>query len=197
MPETLALLGDVMLGRGTSVEILRRPAKSFWGTVLPILRRCDAVVANLECAITTHTDPWARTPKAFHFGAVPAAIKTLRAANIRCVSLANNHILDFETCGLLDTIDHLDRAGIAHAGAGATLADAMRPAVFDVGSTRVGLISLTDNEPSFGAGLDHPGTYYVRIRSDPAVVAPIAEAVRSLRMRTTRSAPASTRPRTT
>ena len=35
-------------------------------------------------------------------------------------SLANNHTLDFEEKGLLDTLEHLEAAGIRYAGAGRT-----------------------------------------------------------------------------
>ncbi|MEH2309063.1 CapA family protein [Nostoc sp.] len=85
----LAFIGDVMLGRGVNEEIPQRSAESFWGDVLPILRGVDAVIANLECAITQNTQECRRTPKVFHFRADPAAVEVLRAANIQCVNLAN------------------------------------------------------------------------------------------------------------
>src|SRR6059058_2005009 len=117
-PMLLALVGDVMLGRGVAEEIARRPPESFWGDTLPLLREADLVVAGLECAVTTHPVPWTRWPKVFHFKTPPQATDVLRAAGVQLVSLANNHVLDFGVQGLLDTLDHLDAAGIAHAGAG-------------------------------------------------------------------------------
>ncbi|HBY94419.1 MAG TPA: poly-gamma-glutamate biosynthesis protein, partial [Chloroflexi bacterium] len=99
----LALVGDVMLGRGVAMEIERRPPESFWGDTLPMLRGADLVIGGLECAITTHRIPWTRTPKVFHFRAPPKAVDVLLASGIRCVPLANNHTLDFEEQGLLDT----------------------------------------------------------------------------------------------
>src|SRR5262249_24064988 len=127
----VALVGDVMLGRGVAAEIEQRPPASFWGDALPLLRRADLVVAGLECAITHASVPWTRTPKVFHFRAPPAAVQVLRAAEIGLVALANNHTLDFEVAGLLDTIAFLDAAGIAHAGAGRNLAAARRPAIVE------------------------------------------------------------------
>ena len=49
---TIAFIGDVMLGRGVDELIGRNDPDSFWGDVLPVLQAADAVVANLECAIT-------------------------------------------------------------------------------------------------------------------------------------------------
>jgi poly-gamma-glutamate synthesis protein (capsule biosynthesis protein) len=178
---TLAFVGDVMLGRAVNETIPARPPEAFWGDVLPVLRAADAVFANLECTITEHQRRWSLRRKMFHFRADPAAADVLAAANVRFVSLANNHVLDFEEQGLRDTLRHLDAAGIAHAGAGRDLEEATRPAMVDVGGFKVGVISLTDNEPLFAAKPGRPGTYYTEIRADPETLDPIAERAAHLR----------------
>lgn len=167
---TLALAGDVMLGRGVNEALRTMTPEEPWGDVLPLLEEADARVVNLECAITTHRIPWARTPKVFHFRADPSAVAVLAAARIDAVSLANNHTLDFEEAGLLDTLAHLDAAGIRHAGAGRDLAAAREPALFDAGDTRIALVAATDNEPDFAAGPDSPGTNYLPVSLDPIVL---------------------------
>ncbi|HEY9665527.1 MAG TPA: CapA family protein [Coleofasciculaceae cyanobacterium] len=178
---TLAFVGDVMLGRGVNQEIPTRSPESFWGNVLPILRQADAVIANLECAITRHTQECRRIPKIFHFRADPAAIDVLRTANIQYVSLANNHTLDFDEQGLLDTVHYLDAAGIRHAGAGQNKSQAVAPVIMEIAGLKVGLIAITDNEPPFAATSNRPGTYYMEIRSDPNTLAFIEESVEQLR----------------
>jgi poly-gamma-glutamate synthesis protein (capsule biosynthesis protein) len=178
---TLAFLGDIMLGRGVNEQIAVQPPGKFWGTVLPVLHNADAVFGNLECAITTHCIPWRRTRKVFHFGADPAAINVLGVAGMDCVSLANNHILDFEEPGLRDTLRLLDEAGIRHAGAGPTLPDAMQPASVEVAGLRVGVLALTDNEPAFAAAPDRPGVWYLPVGDASAVLDPLEDAVRCLR----------------
>jgi poly-gamma-glutamate capsule biosynthesis protein CapA/YwtB (metallophosphatase superfamily) len=52
----------------------------------------------------------------------------LIAAGIDACLLANNHVGDWGTEGLVDTLDALDRAGIAAVGAGRDLVSAGRPA---------------------------------------------------------------------
>lgn len=178
---TIAFIGDVMLGRGVNEELAWRLPPSVWGDILPILTEASAVVANLECAITTHLTPWLRSPKVFHFRADPAAIAALKAANVRLVSLANNHVLDFEEQGLLDTLRYLDAADIRHAGAGRTLAEAMAPAWIEVQGLRLGVIALTDNQPDFAAGAEQPGTFYAPIRLGGAFLDLISERVQLLR----------------
>jgi poly-gamma-glutamate capsule biosynthesis protein CapA/YwtB (metallophosphatase superfamily) len=167
----LVLAGDVMLGRGVDEALRGMGPEEPWGDLLPLLHDADVRVVNLECAITAHERPWSRAPKAFHFRASPSAAAALRAARIDACSLANNHVLDFEAPGLLDTIGHLDRAGIGHAGAGRDLGEASRPALVSAGAGRVALASATDNEPAFAAGRDRPGTNYLPVSLEPSVLA--------------------------
>jgi poly-gamma-glutamate synthesis protein (capsule biosynthesis protein) len=164
----IAFLGDVMLGRGVGAEIPRRTPESFWTDLGEILLEMDLVVANLECAITTHPVPWTRTPKVFHFRAPPGAVDVLHAAGIRIVSLANNHVLDFEVEGFHDTLRYLDEAGIARAGAGRDIAEASRPAVVEAGDRRIAMIAATDNESEWAAGPNKPGVLWRRFDPDEA-----------------------------
>jgi poly-gamma-glutamate capsule biosynthesis protein CapA/YwtB (metallophosphatase superfamily) len=180
---TLALTGDVMLGRGVD-EALRgmRPAES-WGDALSVLHAADLRVINLECAITTHEYRWSRTPKTFHFRADPTrAVGVLRAARIDACSLANNHTLDYEEAGLLDTLEYLDGAGIRYAGAGRDLEEAARPAILDgPDGEKVALLAFTDNEPAFAAGGDRPGTNYLPISLEPEVLDRVEAAIADAR----------------
>src|SRR5215217_2850414 len=174
---TLALTGDVMLGRGVA-EVLdnRMRPEAPWGDVMPLLDAADLRIIDLECAITDNERPWTRTPKVFHFRAQPSAIETLRTARIDGCSLANNHTLDFEEQGLLDTMEHLDAAGIRHAGAGRNREEAADPAILTVPADhtrRVALVAFTDNEPPFAAGTDRPGTNYLPVSLKPDDLPPV------------------------
>lgn len=158
-----------MLGRGVNREIPFHPSEFFWGDVLPSLREAGATIANLECALTGHLVPWQRTPKVFHFRADPAAVKVLQSGNVRCVSLANNHSLDFEEAGLIETLEVLDQAKILHAGAGRELSEARKPVLLSVEGVSVAFIAMTDNEPPFAAGINRPGTNFIELSGETAL----------------------------
>ncbi|EEG07073.1 CapA family protein [Pseudogulbenkiania ferrooxidans] len=176
---TLALAGDVMLGRLVSDIVIKNPPAQPWGDLLAIMGGADARLVNLECAITRHRQRWTRTDKVFHFRADPRVIEVLHVARIDAVALANNHVFDYNEAGLLDTLQYLDRAGIAHAGAGHDLAEACQPALVDAGGCRVALIAITDNEPPFAATSERPGTRYLPI--DPASLPALQQQVRAAR----------------
>ena len=175
---TLALTGDVMLGRGANETLHSVRPEEPWGDALPLLLSADLRIINLECAITEHERPWSRTPKVFHFRADPPAVEVLRAGGVDACSLANNHTLDFEEKGLLDTLKHLEEGGIRYAGAGRDLEEAARPVVLGGG---VALVACTDNEPLFAAEPDKPGTNYLPVSTEPEVLRRVEEAIGAAR----------------
>ena len=160
----IALTGDVMLGRLVDEYAIRNtvlPPETVWGDVLPLLSAADLRLCNLECVISGKGEPWHPESKAFHFRAHPRAIDVLRSARIDCVTLANNHSLDYGTAALVECLALLDRAGIRHTGAGMNLKAALTPAVFHSTSPRVAVIAMTDNEPEWEATPYGPGVNYV------------------------------------
>jgi poly-gamma-glutamate capsule biosynthesis protein CapA/YwtB (metallophosphatase superfamily) len=133
-----------------------------WGDALGELQRAgtDARIVNLETSITSSEDAW--PGKRIHYRMHPRNIGCLMAARIDCCCLANNHVLDWGYAGLAETLQTLDRAGIARAGAGEDAAEAAAPAALDVpGKGRVlvfSLGSITSGIPrEWGATSERPG----------------------------------------
>jgi poly-gamma-glutamate synthesis protein (capsule biosynthesis protein) len=169
---TLALAGDVMLGRLMN-DIIRECGVAYpWGDLLPVTRSADLCLVNLECALTAHANRWfGAQPKPFHFRAEPSAVETLRTGGVDFVSLANNHIGDFGPEGLLETIAVLDRAGIAHAGAGPTAALACAPARLMAQGCRVGVVAFADHPEEWAATDTAPGLNYAPVSLSPVDLA--------------------------
>jgi poly-gamma-glutamate synthesis protein (capsule biosynthesis protein) len=143
---------------------IRRPVDLpyIWGDALDELNRAgvDARVVNLETSVTSSDDAW--PGKGIHYRMHPQNIGCIAAAKIDYCGLANNHVLDWGHRGLDETLRTLDRAGIAHAGAGRTAADAERPAVIDLAGQRRLLIFACATGSSgvprdWEATRDHPG----------------------------------------
>ncbi|OGB22307.1 MAG: hypothetical protein A3I66_13890 [Burkholderiales bacterium RIFCSPLOWO2_02_FULL_57_36] len=176
----VVLGGDVMLGRIVKDAILRYGPDYPLGPIAQPMRSADLAIVNLECAITSCTDIWPGALKAFYFGAPPQAIETLTGAGIDMVSLANNHMLDFGVDGLRDTLHHLRRCGIHHAGAGGDLAAASSPDVLDCRGMRFGMAAFCDHQADFAARQDSPGIAYLDLDDEVAVIAAWRDALDSL-----------------
>lgn len=155
-PFTIALVGDVMLGRDVEAALAERSPESFWGPVLPLLQGADLAICNLETPVTTSTERW-KGYKSFKFKASPHTLEILKAANIGLVGLANNHSGDYGSRGLLDTFAHLEQAGIRWCGAGRTLAEAQRPAVLERRGLKLAIAGFSDRMPEYQATETAPG----------------------------------------
>jgi poly-gamma-glutamate synthesis protein (capsule biosynthesis protein) len=161
----LVLGGDTMLGRGVAhVLATSLPSTLFSDEVVAAFGEGDLRFVNLECCISTRGTPWPDPDKPFFFRAPPAATKALTMLGVDCVSLANNHALDFGTDALLDTFEHLSAAGIQWVGAGPDIERARQPVVLNAAGLRLAVVAVTDHPAAYAAGPHRPGVAYADLR---------------------------------
>ena len=120
-----------------------------WGDALDELRLRSphARIVNLETSVTCSDEPWPL--KGINYRMHPRNVQCLTAAEIDVCVLANNHVLDWEHAGLVETLDTLHGAGLRTAGAGRSSAEAEAVAVVARGDAgRVLVVAAA--EPSSG-----------------------------------------------
>lgn len=156
-----------------------------WGDALAELERTkpDVLVINLETAITRSPDYW--RDKGINYRMHPSNLPTLRAAGIRICSLANNHVLDWGYAGLEETLNALNTARIAWAGAGRTIQEAKAPAVVQVGGRRRVLVfaygSVSSGIPAeWAAGREKAGINFLP-DFETETVSGIGESIQAVR----------------
>jgi poly-gamma-glutamate synthesis protein (capsule biosynthesis protein) len=163
----LALAGDTMLGRLVAERLRAEgPASLFAPEVVDITREADLFVLNLECCISERGRPWPAPGKPFFFRAPPTAVETLRLLGVDCVTLANNHALDYGEEALADTLHHLGNAGIATVGAGGDVESARAHAVLECAGLRLAVLGVTDHPADFAAGPSKPGVAFADLWRD-------------------------------
>jgi hypothetical protein len=108
------------------------------GKVREYLRGADLTLANFENPVI---EAALYHPDATTFTGDLRLLPLLDQAGIDGVTLGNNHILDAGVAGLKETRMHLENAGISYAGAGMDLAQAREPMIFELGDTKVGVLS--------------------------------------------------------
>jgi poly-gamma-glutamate synthesis protein (capsule biosynthesis protein) len=164
---TLFAGGDIMLDRGVYLTLKKKGADfPFDGGSAEITGRCKDcsplgwdtpytqrtggagavrdLVKGADIAAANFENPAPDNPR-FHasgtnFSADPRFIDGLANAGIDYVSLANNHIRDAGSAGLLQTIKNVKKRGIAVSGAGKDLAAARKPAILDAAGTKVAIL---------------------------------------------------------
>jgi poly-gamma-glutamate capsule biosynthesis protein CapA/YwtB (metallophosphatase superfamily) len=160
----VALAGDTMLGRGVA-EAISAGRSIVAPEVVAAAAEADLFVLNLECCISARGEPWPDPHKPFFFRAPPETADLLASLGVDCVTLANNHALDFGYDALLDTLEHLRAAGVALVGAGASVAEARTPGVLAAAGSRLGVVAFADHPAEFAARSDRPGIAYADLRT--------------------------------
>lgn len=115
----LSFAGDCTLGTdedfdwNTFDEVYQRvknPGYFFEG-VKSIFQKDDFTLVNLEGVLSTATE---KVEKEFNYKGDPIYAEILVKGGIEGVTLANNHTQDFYEAGFLDTVDALNKYGIAY-----------------------------------------------------------------------------------
>jgi poly-gamma-glutamate synthesis protein (capsule biosynthesis protein) len=139
--------GDVNLDTDALPSLVRNGHPWAWSGVEGLFGTDDLTVVNLECA---PSDLGAPLPKAFTFRCDTSGLAAMRMAGVEVANLANNHSMDFGEEAMLDGRSNLMAVGISPVGVGANLAEAYRPALFNLEGWRVAVLG-------FGGVLPNPG----------------------------------------
>jgi poly-gamma-glutamate capsule biosynthesis protein CapA/YwtB (metallophosphatase superfamily) len=108
-----------------------------------VLMRADAAFTNLEVSVDNPDAPCVPTRKdQFFHGAPPKVAGFLAEIGIDLVSLSNNHSWDLGACGVSASIEAARAAGLAFAGTGSSITEAMAPAVFQARDLRIALVAV-------------------------------------------------------
>lgn len=173
---TLALGGDVMMG-GLFGEAVKSNGVDYpWQQIMSLTSSADLSVVNLETCVS---DRGASTkPEGFGFQSLPSTLKGFQNAGIDLVVGANNHIMDYGKEAFLDTMTHLDQAGIAYAGIGKNAQEARQVRVFEKNGVKVGFIAYNQIIPA-GSWVAQDGAAGQAVLTQdrlPAVLAEITQA---------------------
>jgi poly-gamma-glutamate capsule biosynthesis protein CapA/YwtB (metallophosphatase superfamily) len=135
---TLAFAGDVNFAARTT-RLLGDPATAF-GPIASVLRSADFTAVNLETAVTERGTP---QPKTYHFRTTPLAFTALRDAGVSLVTIANNHVLDYGSVGLADTLAAAKAARFPYVGIGVNAAAAWAPYVTTIKGMRIAIVGVS------------------------------------------------------
>src|SRR4051794_13720963 len=114
----------------------------------------------------------ARAVEAILFRAAPAAAELLTRAGVDCLTLANNHALDYGTQALLDTMESLASVEIPCVGAAVDVAGARAPRMLCAGGVAVAVLDLTDHPSASPAGPAARGIAHAALRATFSAAGP-------------------------
>jgi len=156
-PVSLIFVGDIMLSRAVNKKILEKEGNFHFPflKVSSLLNEADIACGNLENPIS---DRGTRVGSIYSFRADPEVVNGLRYAGFDCLSLANNHIWDYGSQALVDTLTYLSSSSISGIGAGINEKEANSAKFIDRKGSRFAFLAYTDLYPeTLYADEDSPG----------------------------------------
>lgn len=141
--------------------------------ILKLIQKSDAVIGNLECAITDSPTPIDKTGPTLYSSS--KSIETLSNAGFSALSLANNHIRDCGSKAVDNTISVCNKYGIQTFGAGNTLLKAKEPLIISIKGLKIAFLSFAEwefnavSKESSGASIFDPISdinYIQRVKKD-------------------------------
>lgn len=152
--------GDVSFGREAGQTALADSSYRPFRGIEPLWADADLRIVNLESQLTDLDGETQSPYDRLVFAGPPAGAEILAASGVHVVSTANNHAWDYGRRALFETLAHLDRSGVRHAGTGATRDDAERPVELEIKGYKIALFSVTQIW-NYGEFAKHPGREHV------------------------------------
>ena len=115
------------------------------GNVKPVVQQTDYAIVNLECPVTTGTEKEIQKCGT-NLQCTENAIKALKWAGFQCVTLANNHILDYGSEGVKNTLTICERQNMDYVGCGLNLDEACRVKYVKVKGKVLAIINCCEHE---------------------------------------------------
>ena len=131
---TISFIGDIMLGRFVAEQYKSKPYQLVAEDVVSELMKSDVRIANLESPIFS-----VESEDSLKFAAAPELLDQFKWMD--CFSLSNNHINDFSTNGMIETIEALDNHGIIHNG---LYTEKYKPYLIDKDGDKIAVIMCAD-----------------------------------------------------
>lgn len=116
-----------------------------------LFRDSDLNIINFECPVVKIANNKKIIKTGPHLSTDANVFAQLKKLNIKVVTLANNHILDYGEEGLATTISTCRNENIATVGAGKNLEEASRPAIIEVKGSKIAIINFCENEWSIAS----------------------------------------------
>lgn len=113
--------------------------------IIDIVKAFDYSVVNLECPVTYGGEhPIAKFGP--NLQCAEKCLDALKWTGFKCLTLANNHILDYGEEGVKNTLSSCSKRGIDYVGAGNNLSEASEVLYKEINGQRLAIINCCEHE---------------------------------------------------
>ena len=155
----IAIAGDFCPLHRLEKPIKNRDYDQVFGDVKSFLSNFDLSIVNLEAPVApTKCHPIKKDGPCLKCS--EHAVEALHFAGFDVVTLANNHLNDYGSSGVMNTLKTCERYGIGYVGAGGNLQEASSVKYLEIKDKIIALINCCEHEFSI-ATTDQPGANHI------------------------------------
>ena len=141
---SVVLAGDVCPGKEGQEQTEAGRAAEIMAPVADFVRAADLRIVQWETPTASKENPIPKSGP--NLNSAPETIRIVQEAGFDIALLANNHIGDHGTEGVLETLKCLHESGMKTVGAGKNLEEANRPLALAAGGKNILLLNFAENE---------------------------------------------------
>jgi len=141
----ILISGDFCPRERVADNIERGDFATVFGEVKEITNNTDYAIVNLECPVVEHeAKPIDKCGP--NLKCTSKAVEALRWAGFNCVTLANNHFLDFGETGVKDTLEACQSCGLDYVGGGNDINEASQILYKEIKGKKLAIINCCEHE---------------------------------------------------
>lgn len=143
----LLIAADLVPTKATEENFAKGNIDVLFGKVKELAEKSDRFIVNLECALTDSEKAIRKIGPNLK-GPIGTA-KTMKKLGVTEVALANNHVFDYGTEGLSDTMSALEGEGLPYFGIGENDTDSRRPYFFEADGKKIAIVNVCEHEYTY------------------------------------------------
>ena len=157
----LRVVGDIMMCKGNLkyAKKLKYDFHDQFSMVADLLANADYTMGNMEGTVGKYNkSAYSGYPQ---FNCPETVLEALKDDGIDFLTLANNHMLDRWTGGLLNTVNWVEQYGFDHVGGYRTQEEKDAPVIYEVGNIKFGFLAYTHSTNTMERTTDAEGVALV------------------------------------
>lgn len=159
---TILICGDFFVNTAKTTDDRKSILGKFNKNVVSLIKSADVSLVNLEAPATSSSSTILKSGPALRMD--PYILSDINQIGFNGVTLANNHIMDFGSEGLMDTLTGAKELGLLTCGAGLNVHEAIQPIIIQrpdglkifVFSFCEKEFGVSDNNTPGSAWISHP-----------------------------------------
>jgi len=137
------------------------------------LSRSDYTMINIEASLRKGKYGYSGYPQ---FTTPPVILQVLKRVGCDMITMCNNHMLDGFCDGLVESVGHVNDAGLDHIGGFVDEPDSTSPEIYEIGGIKVGFVTYTQTTNSVEQSCDNRYKFLVHYLKNAKFADDVAKA---------------------